>query len=139
MCTELTHIPPSPLSTAETLSYEGAHAVLKDIQGTIGDWVVIPLKGKQSKRQGPSTSFCVREPPGQTLPHKTECLGDSEDSRLSSCTFPDVSTSACLSSVSGRGGMGQLLTSPSPQDHPSCKKPVASSPPSDVLTQFGLN
>lgn len=75
MCTELIPIPPSPLSTAETLWYEEAHAVLKKIQGTIGDWVVIPPKGKKSKRQGPSTSFCVREPLARRFPIKQSALG----------------------------------------------------------------
>lgn len=57
---------------------------------------------KKPERQGPLTSLCVRKTPARSLPIKHRALGDSADSWVSSCVFPDVPASACLHSVSNR-------------------------------------
>lgn len=71
----------------------------------------------------------MRKSPARSLPIKHRASeGDSIDSRVSSCEFPDVPASACLPSVSdGREGLrpGPTL----PWGPPQLQEPVASHPP----------
>lgn len=76
--------------------------------GNPGCWGVgvVPPKEKQPERQGPLNFPPHEGNPARSLPIKQRALGNSTDSRVSSCVFPDVSASVCLPSVSGRDGMG---------------------------------
>lgn len=87
------------------------------------------LQRKKPKRQGPLASLCVRKSPARSLPIKHRALeGDSVDSRVSSCEFPDVPASACLPSVSD-GWEGRTPGPTLPWGPPQLQEPVASHPP----------
>lgn len=94
---------------------------------------------KKPESLGPFTSLCVRKTPARSLPIKQRAAGNCTDSGVSSCILPDVPASACLLSVSDRGGKGRLAAPPSPGNHPSYRGLRPQTRLFGGLTQFGLN
>ena len=93
-------------------------------EGRVGG---LHLPEYEAQKAGPLTSLCVRKTPARSLPIKHRALGDSADSRVSSCEFPDVPASACHPSVSD-GWEGPMPGPTLPWGPPKLHWPVASHP-----------